>query len=268
MKKKSNNALTMKKHLKHVLLMTIAVFALSCSNENNDATLTEDIAAFQYFESKASFNSTMETIIENNAEQLSNKDYNILSEILNKDNIVGIGEHLIKIDSDSESVYTINKSYLNAYSDLAAINLKNENITQLSVYDDVLNILDGTSTAQRASCGSPASYDYDSDSTSGNNRTLSLSATYKASGIYFSLTYRCILDNSDYGYSRLDEWDTTYTTTSCTSYSSVGESDYGDGEHEGSFTGGVYFGYTPLSSFHCFIVCSSSAGTVDVTIES
>lgn len=270
MKKNSNYSQSVKKLLKSVLLILLTIFMVSCSNENEniDDTLSENISSIQYFESKTSFESKMESIVENNYDQLNNENYDILSEVLNEDNIIGIGDYLIKVDVDSKAVYTLKKTYSSEYDDLKAMNLKNSNITQFSVNDDVLNILDGTTTAQKAACGSPASYDYDYDSTSGNNRSLSLSATYKASGIYFSLTYRCIPSNSDSGYSSLDEWDTSYTTVNCVNYSSYGISEYGDGEHEGSFTGGVYFGLNPLASFHCFIVCSSSAGTVDVTIES
>lgn len=263
------NYLSIKKNVKNLLLMSMTVLTLSCANESEDLDnlASQEISSIQYFDSRESFESKMKSIEITN-EQLYDKDYNILSNVLNEDNIIGIGDYLIKVDTDSESVYTLKKDFLNEYNDLATMNLKNSNINQLSVYEDVLSVLDGSTTAQKSNCGSPASYDYDSDSTSGNNRSLSLSATYKASGIYFILSYRCIPDNSDSGYARLDEWDITYTTTSCVSYSSYGENDYGDGENEGSFGGTPYLGTTPLRSFHCFVVCSSSAGTVDVIIES
>jgi len=264
MTKKTTKFLSIK-----ALVLLTAIFMMSCSNNQEQIEESEQsIPEIQLFDSKESFESTMKSIVEANYDQLDNENYDVLSEVLNEDNIIGIGDYLIKVDMASEAVYTLQKKHMHKYSDLKTMNLKNGNITKLSIYENVLNVLDGTAIAQKGACGSPASYDYDYDSTYGNNRSLSLSASYKASGIYFSLTYRCIPSNSDYGYCRLDEWDTTYTTVNCASYSSVGENDYGDGEHEGSFTGGVYFGLNPLASFHCFVVCSSSAGTVDVTIES
>lgn len=261
----------MKKISNNLILIVFTIITFSCSNNNEsiDEPITDNALSVQYFDSKETFDTKMQSIIANNSDQLMTDDqYDILSEVLNKDHIIGIGDYLIKIDFETNSVYTLQKSLLNQYDDLAGINLKNNNITKYSIYDNVLGILSGEETAQKSCTSqSPANYDYDFDSVSGNNVSLKLTARYFASGIYFILSYHCV-PNTEYGYCRLDEWDITYKTKGCQYYSSYGENDYGDGEHEGSFSSTRYLGFSPLVNFHCFVVCSSSAGTVDVTIES
>ena len=268
MKKSLNYSKPLKRGLKNLLLISLAILTWSCSNENIDSSISQDMASIQYFDSKGDFEAKMASI-RIDYEQLNSPDYNILSEVLNEDNVVGIGEYLIKIDLNTESVYTLKKSFSNEYNDLVAMNIKNNNINKLSVYNDVLSILDGsdTVTVAKSSCSSRAPSDYDYNSTSGNYQTLTLTARYRAYGIYFSLSYTCD-PHTDYGYCRLDEWDIYYRKTNCATYSSYGENDYGDGEHEGRFTHVAYQGYTPLNSFHCNVKCSSSAGTVEVIIES
>lgn len=253
-----------------LLFITMTIILLSCSNEHEEIndTISENIPEIQYFNSKSDFEKKMESIEINSSEQLISNDYNILSEVLNKDNIIGIGDHLIKVDLDTESVYLINKSFLDQYNDLANINLKNNNITQLSIYEDVLGFLDESNTllAKSACTNTPAPYRYDYQGSSGNNMHIAVSTRYSAYGIYFKLGYQCVL--SDSGYSRFEEWDITYETTSCVSYSSYGENEYGDGEHDGNIYATIYSSTVPLGSFHCFVSFSSSAGTASVTIES
>ncbi|GAA3620354.1 hypothetical protein [Flavivirga jejuensis] len=259
----------MKKITKNLLLITITITLFSCSNEHEEIndTISDNIPEIQYFNSKTDFEKEMERIEINNSEQLINNEYNILSEVLNEDNIIGIGDYLIKVDLNTESVYSLNKSFLDQYNDLANINLKNSNITQLSIYEDVLGFLDGSNTllARSACTNIPAPYRYDYQGSNGNNRHIAVSARYRAYGIYFNLGYQCVL--SDSGYSRFEEWDITYETTNCASYSSYGENEYGDGEHYGNIYATVYNSSVPLGDFHCFVTFSSSAGSASVTIE-
>lgn len=262
MKEKLNNSLSTLKNLKTVLFMLLITIIVSCSNENEniESIPSQEISSIQHFKSKAAFESKMSSIAVAN-------DTHILSEILNEDNIVSIGEYLIKIDENTASVYTLKSALLNQYNDLANINLENKNITKLSIYEDVLSVLDGSIIAAKSACSTtPASYDYDSETVHGNYRSLTITGSYKAYGIYFMLTYGCT--PSDGGYSRLDDWDITYQTRNCVYYSSYGENDYGDGENEGSWNGTPYLSTSPLVSFHCHITCSSSAGIVKIILES
>ncbi|MDO5968251.1 hypothetical protein Q4Q35_00385 [Flavivirga aquimarina] len=256
--------------MKKTITLALTIILLSCSNEHEEIndTISENIPEIQYFNSKTDFEKKIKSIEINNSEQLISNEYNILSEVLNKDNIIGIGDHLIKVDLDTESVYLLNKSFLDQYNDLANINLKNNNITQLSIYEDVLGFLDGSNTllAKPACTSTPAPYDYDYQEASAYYRYIAVSASYSAYGIYFKLRYQCVL--SDSGYSRFEEWDITYQTTNCVNYSSYGENEDGDGEHDGNIYATIYSSTVPLGSFHCFVSFSSSAGTASVTIES
>jgi|GEM_PF-5596051 len=64
-----------------------------------------------------------------------------LQEIINADGIVQIGNHIMKLNFDTEKVLVLNATHENEIHDLIAENLDNKNIQVLSMEDEVLSVL-------------------------------------------------------------------------------------------------------------------------------
>lgn len=251
----------MKNQFKNLMIAVAAVFLFACSNENSDVIdNNQEIADVQYFDSRSDFEEKI-TLLE-----VSNLGANPLSEILNKDNIVSIGNYFIKINTNNENVYVLNKKFANKYSDLVNENLNNPNIFQYSTYDNVLSLLENDNLKAR-SCGAAVANTYTSASKTNGNYEILAQGTYSAYGIYF-LMYFSAETGGDNPY--LEEWDITYRTTTCGSYSSYADVGHGGTDEEGEdgyFYRTVYRGTTPLSSFHIYAVFSSLSDDVNITLE-
>lgn len=115
-----------------------------------------------------------------------------LSQILNKDCIVQIGDYLYRINKPNESVYVLPAKNISEYHDLVNENKKNENIRKFSTSEDVLELAESASEGQKSwfcaeagvsSRSQSASHGSQIGSTEGTNTTL----RHKKYGIYFTI---------------------------------------------------------------------------------
>ncbi len=125
------------------------------------------------------------------------EDYGIITEILNEDKIVKIGDHLIKVDLHTERVLVLPYEFANEYADLVNNNTNNEHIIVFSTDDEVLSLLEGNSSGTingrtEIACGTPDDPVADterasSERTASNRRRRRLTAklVYQRSGIAF-----------------------------------------------------------------------------------
>ncbi|MEM6377227.1 MAG: hypothetical protein AAF705_03380 [Bacteroidota bacterium] len=145
--------------------------------------------------------------------------YGMLPKILNKDRIVKIGKHYIKIDLLEERALVLKEEHADQYTDLAASNIENENIMLFSTNDEVLELLSIGSTGKvqriKNSCGDPTAVRKNCDpfSYNGNRRRLKAKVVYQRAAIYFS-----VLANAKAEKRRLRIWSRDRNATCNTNY--------------------------------------------------
>ena len=119
------------------------------------------------------------------------KAYGILSDILNSDKVVIIGNWIVKVDLDNDRGLLLNTNFSNQYNDILNNNLANTNIKVVRLGDDgiaYINSLDnpetGTILARCADIGPglDSRYFY-----AGTKRRIDSKVVYQRALIYFSL---------------------------------------------------------------------------------
>ncbi|MEE4001622.1 hypothetical protein V1T75_14850 [Tenacibaculum sp. FZY0031] len=129
-------------------------------------------------------------IAENNLENLIKDE--ILSEILNQDQIVQIGKFLYKLNLIEEKVYVLPAKYDSQYSDLVIENINNKNILVFSTSDEVIKIIENGDPKSNKKIGcSSRKANYKSNTTNiktiNSNANMSATSRYEKYGIMFKL---------------------------------------------------------------------------------
>jgi hypothetical protein len=115
----------------------------------------------------------------------SSYDEPFMDAIMNKDQVVKIGEWFIFIDLPSQVVLAISEKEENAYADL--LNKANRNLLEFSVEDDVLDHLANNTSPQDRACGGIGGDTYPSNNVVVGGVTHQAYVKFFSGGIYFKL---------------------------------------------------------------------------------
>lgn len=88
-----------------------------------------------------------EYIAANNLDDLIGEE--ILREVLNKDQIVQIGNFLYRLNKTDEKVFVLSVDYITEYSDLVSENTKNPNILVYSTEESVIEMVENGEASER-----------------------------------------------------------------------------------------------------------------------
>lgn len=121
---------------------------------------------------------------------VENKMDDFFGQLLNEDGAIQIGNHIFKIDLNSEKVYSLNINNRNSsYKDLLKGNSSNKDISVFSTGDDVIDLLENGSIEK--SCGGIGGDDYVTSVVDfGNNVRCQGMVSHFRAGIYFRTTAR------------------------------------------------------------------------------
>ncbi|TRX61410.1 hypothetical protein FNH22_04970 [Fulvivirga sp. M361] len=109
----------MKNSLTFFLLCMLYLGQFSCTEENatgvDDITpVAPDLLTFHSISDFEAYMAALDLTIDASVAD----EYGIMATVLNKDHMVKIGDHLIKVDLTSETVLASNEMYNNLYEDL------------------------------------------------------------------------------------------------------------------------------------------------------
>jgi hypothetical protein len=146
--------------------------------ENRELTLTpsRDIEAELAEQNYVSYN---EYIEENNLDNLIGEE--MLSEILNADQIVQIGDFIYRLNMVNAKVFVLSVDYLSDYADLVAENDRNSNIMVYSIEESVIEMVENGEASERGI--------FCSDRHANEKTTSTLNAVINPSA-YFNATSR------------------------------------------------------------------------------
>lgn len=216
----------MKKTLKQLTFITLALFAFSCANNKNevepassasvkngrmvfsDVSNYENIVTNSTSREKVFSNARIEKftcLASNSADatvDASLYDSEFLQQVLNKDGIVQIGTWLIKVDMAKKKCFILDEKFSHEYQDLVSENTSNQHIQVYSTEENVLDLLANNQSSELLALNLASAKTTllcrdrraNEKQTGGytyinSERTVQLVSVvkYQSSGIYFSL---------------------------------------------------------------------------------